>query len=115
MGKETEFFDNLTAYIKQSIHTTAPARVLEYYPAAHRADLKILYLSTDGEYLYDEAIVENAPVLKHVVPDIKKGSTVFVSFAERSIANMAGNSEFDPDSSDTHDINDAVVIGVFEG
>ena len=53
--------------------------------------------------------------MKHVEADIKVGSCVFVSFAERSLDNLDGNKTFDPDSRRTHSINDPVVIGVWEG
>lgn len=108
MASDTKFFDGFEQYIRSSLHTTAPARVIDYYPNKHTADVQILYEN-------HSTLIENAPVLKHVEPDIKKGSTVFVSFAELSLENMIGNQIFKAESSDTHDLNDAIVIGVWGG
>ncbi|MCU9592205.1 Gp138 family membrane-puncturing spike protein [Bacillus sp. FSL M7-1004] len=115
MSKATKFFDGFEQRIKQSIHTTAPARVVNYNADKHTADLKLLFQTNDGEYLHEYPLIEHAPVLKHVEDDIKVGSCVFVSFAERSLDNLDGNKTFDPDSRRTHSINDPVVIGVWEG
>ncbi|WP_406595181.1 Gp138 family membrane-puncturing spike protein [Bacillus velezensis] len=115
MSKATRFFDVFEKRIKLSIHTLAPARVVKYNAEKHTADLQLLFLMNDGEYLHEYPLIEHAPVLKHVEPDIKVGSSVFVSFAERSLDNLNGNKTFDPDSRRTHSINDPVVIGVWEG
>lgn len=114
--KSTKFFEGFAQAITLGIHTTAPARVTKFDSVRHRATVKILFKtkSTSGS-LSEYTVIEDAPVLKHCIEDIKVGSCVFVSFAERALDNLNGNKEFDPDSVRLHDISDAVVMGVFEG
>lgn len=46
------------------------------------------------------------------VPSLKKDDVVFVGFAERALDNLNGSKPFDPEYRRTHDIRDAVVLGV---
>lgn len=114
--KSTKFFDALSQKILLGIHTTAPARVTKLDMARHRATVKILFKtkSLSGN-LSEYTVIEDVPILKHCMDDIKVGSCVFVSFAERALDNLNGNKEFDPDSVRLHDVSDAVIMGVFEG
>lgn len=112
MPSHTNFFDLLERRIKLSIHTFAPARVVSYDATKHTADVELLFLTCDMEgYLDNYPLIQEAIVLKHV-GDLKKDEVVFVSFAERSLDNLNGPKPFDPEYSRTHDIKDAVIVGV---
>lgn len=114
-GQDAKFFERFTASICLGIHTTAPARVLSYDASKQVADLKVLFKrqGNDGSTKEYSPIL-SAPVLKHCEPDIKVGTVVIVSFAERSIDNLVNNQTFNPDSTRTHSINDAIVMGVWK-
>ena len=114
MGADTRFVDALEKRIKLSLHTFAPARVVKYYSTTKEADLEILFMSADkGGALSKYPLIVKAPVLKHVGV-INAGDVVFVAFAERAIDNLQ-KQPFDPQFRRTHDLRDAVVLGVWEG
>ncbi|PAE96783.1 Gp138 family membrane-puncturing spike protein [Shouchella clausii] len=114
-GQDAKFFERFASTICLGIHTTAPARVLSYDADKGTADIKLLFKrkGTDGKTKEYSPIL-SAPVMKHCDPDIKTGSLVFVSFAERALDNLVNNQTFDPDSNRMHSINDAVVMGVWK-
>ncbi|MCK6164673.1 MULTISPECIES: Gp138 family membrane-puncturing spike protein [Bacillus] len=113
MAADTNFFDNLVKGIKHSIHVCAPGKVVSYDAASHTADIKPLFMTADDDTLYEQPLIQDVLVLKHVEADMKVGAMVFLSFADRALDNLT-NKPFDPDSTRTHDITDAVVIGVYE-
>lgn len=45
-------------------------------------------------------------------PSLKPGDEVWVNFAERALDNWVGNTPFDPEYNRTHDIRDAVIVGL---
>ncbi|MCY7919565.1 Gp138 family membrane-puncturing spike protein [Bacillus atrophaeus] len=115
MTKQTNFYDALIKNIKHSIHTLAPARIVSYDAGTKTASVKPLFMTADEDTLYEQPLIEAVPVLKHAQADIVPGGVVFVAFAERALDNLSGNKPFDPDSSRTHDMTDAVVMGVWDG
>lgn len=46
------------------------------------------------------------------IPFLKKDDVVMVGFAERALDHLSGPKPFDPEYHRTHDIKDAVVLGV---
>jgi hypothetical protein len=116
MSHTTKFFsDEYKNHILLGINTTAPARVIKYNPTTFRADLQPLFLTSDKEgSVYKQSPIYEAPVMKHCQGDIKDGSVVFYSCAQRSLANLNGTEFIDPDSHVLFSDNDAIVIGVWE-
>ncbi|WP_100488549.1 Gp138 family membrane-puncturing spike protein [Sporolactobacillus pectinivorans] len=114
MSKQTGFYDSLIRNIKLSLYVSAPAKVLKYNSGAHTASVQPLFLTVDSNDNVDDwPLVEDAPVLKHV-GDLAPGNVVLLLFADRAIDNMHGADMIDPDSTRTHDLTDAFVIGVIQ-
>jgi hypothetical protein len=112
MGKDTKFFDGFANYIKLSIHTFAPARIVAYYEDTKEADIEILFMSADTNgNLAKYPMIPKVPVLRHVGL-LSSNDVVFVAIAERALDNLQ-NTPFDPDSVRMHDLRDAVVIGAW--
>lgn len=112
-----EFFNNEYAqHLLMDLNTLAPGQVIHYDSGTHRADIQPLFMikSKEGS-VYKQSIIQEAPVLKHVQPDITDGCLVFYVCAQRSLENLKGTNLIDPDSHQLFDSNDAVVIGVFDG
>ncbi|MBL5768236.1 Gp138 family membrane-puncturing spike protein [Heyndrickxia sporothermodurans] len=117
MSQLTKFFnDEYKNHILFSINTTAPAKVLKYNSSTKRADIQPLFLMANKDNtVYKQSPINDVPVLKHCQSDLKAGSLVFYSCAQRSLENLNGTNFIDPDSHQYFDSNDAVVIGVFDG
>lgn len=113
MAKSTKFFAEYKRSILLGIHTTAPARVVEYHAGDKEADIELLFMTAylDGS-TERYPLIEGAPVLKHVGA-LSKGDVVFVAFSERALDNLQ-KTPFDPDATRMHDVKDAVILGVLE-
>ncbi|WP_026678221.1 Gp138 family membrane-puncturing spike protein [Fictibacillus gelatini] len=123
MAGDTNFFDLIERRIKLSLHTFAPARVIKFNEGKRTVDVELLFLSVDKNGDTDRyPLIEDAPVLGHrykvdgiiktYSPVLQTGDVVFVAFAERALDNLNGGKPFDPEYRRTHDIRDAVVLGV---
>lgn len=101
------------------VHVGLPCRVITFNESTCRANVQPL-IRTGGD---EPAVIQNVPALgrKRKVGDIietenpfyEKDDIVFVVCADREIKNTLGGKVAAPDSSRTHDINDAVIVGVF--
>jgi hypothetical protein len=113
MSNGTKYTDALIRNIKLSLHVAAPAVVKKYDSGAHTADVEPLFMSADNDGNLDEwPLIEDANVLKHV-GDLNVGDVVLLNFADRALDEMNGSEKFDPDSTRTHDLTDAVIVGCF--
>lgn len=125
MGKDTNFFDMMEWRLKTKIHTSGPARVVSFNESTKTADIELLFLTkyADGD-TEPQPIIEEVPVLgmrykssssdssEMFHPYLRSGDRVWVNFAERALDNMEGTIKFDPDYHRTHDIRDAVIVGI---
>ncbi|EOB3116807.1 hypothetical protein ACIJBH_000035 [Listeria monocytogenes] len=60
------------------------------------------------------AMILDALVLKHTEEDISEGKIVAIVFSDCELDNINGSTDFKPDSSRQHSVNDAVVVGVWD-
>ncbi|AOH54493.1 hypothetical protein ABE28_009020 [Peribacillus muralis] len=115
MSSESLFIENLIKNIMLQIHTNLPARVISYDGSTKppEADIEILFMSKSksGE-LSKYPLVQSVPCLRHVGPLIK-GDVIQVAVAERAMDELQ-NVPFDPGMRRMFNLNDAVVIGVFD-
>ncbi|MDQ0169188.1 Gp138 family membrane-puncturing spike protein [Paenibacillus tundrae] len=112
----------LTSLIEQAmsnIHCGTPCKVVKFDEAACTADVQpLLRTSTD-----DPAMILNVQALGHrykvdgvekeYKPSLRPGDVVMVQFADNEIRNALTGSVAKPDTSRSHDRNDAVIVGVF--
>ncbi|GKU78570.1 Gp138 family membrane-puncturing spike protein [Paenibacillus sp. L3-i20] len=101
------------------MHVAFPCKVLSYQATINRACLQPLIRTTTSE----PAIIEHVPVLGQrylidgiettCVPFVKAGDIVLVVCADRELKNAQTGKVAKPDSSRMHDVNDAVIVGVF--
>lgn len=101
------------------VHVAIPCRVVTYDESTCRANVQPLVRTGNDE----PAVIQNVPALgrkQKVGPEIviekpfyEKGDIVYVVCADREIKNALGGQVAAPDTSREHDINDAVIVGVF--
>lgn len=140
MAKDTKFLDAFARQIKLSIHTMAPAKVVKYDENKQRADIQLLFMTVYADGTKEPyRLLENVPVIFQrfkinkgrpftaiingvsrtvqveqdlvYTPFLRAGDIVLVGFAERALDNLT-NRPFDPEFHRTHDVQDAVVLGV---
>lgn len=112
----------IEAFVSRSmsnVHVGLPCRVISFNESTCRADVQPLIRSGADE----PAVIQNVPalgrkkkvgnVIETENPFYEKGDIVFVVCADREIKNTLSGKVSSPDSSRTHDINDAVIVGVF--
>lgn len=115
MAEDTKFFDIFKRNILLQLHTLGPAKVLNLDSQNKYARIQPLLLSADDEgSLYRHTPIDNALVTRHCRNDIKVGNTVFFVCCERSLDNFIPGEFIDPDDVRTHDLKDAVILGVWE-
>ncbi|MEK4113221.1 Gp138 family membrane-puncturing spike protein [Paenibacillus sp. FSL M7-1414] len=101
------------------IHVGLPCRIITFDESSCTAD--VLPLIKTGE---DEpAMILNVQALgqklnidgakKVCKPDLASGDIVFVSFADGELRNTLTGSVAKPNTTRSHDRNDAVIVGVF--
>lgn len=126
MAKDTNFFDMMERRLKLGLHTSGPAKVIAFDEDNLTADIELLHMTKDGDGdLESYPLIMDAPVLGakfkaknangdivEYIPFLEPGDQVYVCFAERAIDNWEGPNKFDPDYMRTHDIRDAVIVGV---
>lgn len=101
------------------VHVALPCRVVSFDESTCRADVQPLVRTGDDA----PAVIQNVPALgrkRRIGPEIEiekpfyeKGDLVYVVCADREIKNTLGGQVAAPDSARMHDINDAVIVGVF--
>lgn len=115
MSSESKFVDNIIKNVMLQIHTNLPARVISYDGSAKppEADIEILFMSKSksGE-LNKYPLIQSAPCLRHVGP-LVKGDVVQVAVAERAMDELQ-KVPFDPGMRRMFNLNDAIVIGVYD-
>jgi len=101
-----------------ALHVSLPARIEQYDHAEQRANVLPLIKRE-----YADGLIESIPVVSDVpvvwprsggaqmTMPVKRGDTVLLVFADRSIDNwLAQGGEIEPDDRRQHDISDAVAI-----
>jgi hypothetical protein len=140
MAKDTKFLDAFARQIKLSIHTIAPAKVVRFKENERKADIQLLFMTVYADGTKEPyGMIEDVPVLYQrfklnkgqsfaakingvtqmvqieqdlvYTPFLRAGDIVLVGFAERALDNLT-NRPFDPEFHRTHDVQDAVVLGV---
>ena len=140
MAKDTKFLDAFARQIKLSIHTIAPAKVVRFKENERKADIQLLFMTVYADGTKEPyGMIEDVPVLYHrfklnkgqsftatingvtqtvqveqdlvYTPFLRAGDIVLVGFAERALDNLT-NKPFDPEFHRTHDVQDAIVLGV---
>nr|WP_232242600.1 Gp138 family membrane-puncturing spike protein [Paenibacillus sp. GSMTC-2017] len=101
------------------MHVAFPCKVISYQAATNRASLQPLTRTTNAE----PAIIEHVSVLGQrymingyettCIPYVKAGDIVLVVCSDRELKNAQTGKVSKPDSSRMHDVNDAVIVGVF--
>lgn len=100
-----------------SINVSNFAKVVSYDSTHHTADVQP---QVDDEGGQDEVgIIIGCPVLMNCYAfdggkSMKNGATVFIVFNDRDLDNFDGG-KYTKASDRTHSVNDAVVVGVYEG
>lgn len=140
MAKDTKFLDAFARQIKLSIHTIAPAKVVRFKENERKADIQLLFMTVYADGTKEPyGMIEDVPVLYQrfklnqgksftakingvtqtlqveqdlvFTPFLRAGDIVLVGFAERALDNLT-NKPFDPEFHRTHDVQDAVILGV---
>ena len=109
-GNDTQFFSNLMTLIASNVHVLQMCRVVDYCDRTKTAAVQPLSLKIDGT---KRGLIQGALVLKHVEGDII-GKVVAVIFADGDLDELAGSDDYLPSSTRQHNVNDAVVIGVWD-
>lgn len=121
IGKLQEHFHELVEKTgdksSYSINVSNFAKVISYDSIHHIADIQPQINDEGGQD--DIGIIVGCPVLMNCYAfdggrSMRDGATVFVVFNDRDLDNFEGNS-YTKASDRTHSINDAVVVGVYEG
>jgi len=102
-----------------AVHVGFPCRVISFDEATCKADVQPLVRTSDG----DPAMIQGVPTLGHRFkvneieqvyrPSLKSGDTVYVVCADREIKNALKGQVASADTERRHDVNDAVIVGVF--
>ncbi|EGK2525012.1 hypothetical protein IOQ60_000799 [Listeria monocytogenes] len=111
MAQDTKFFDSFIRLVNSSVSVLLMCRVVNYDASNKRADVQPLNLKANGA---KRAMILDALVLKHVEEDISEGKIVAIVFSDCELDNINGSTDFKPDSSRQHSVNDAVVVGVWD-
>lgn len=140
MAKDTKFLDAFARQIKLSIHTIAPAKVVRFKENERKADIQLLFMTVYADGTKEPyGMIKDVPVLYQrfklnqgesftakingftqtiqveqdlvFTPFLRAGNIVLVGFAERALDNLT-KKPFDPEFHRTHDVQDAVILGV---
>ncbi|QDA74640.1 hypothetical protein EOT00_06670 [Listeria seeligeri] len=111
MAQDTKFFDSFIRLVNSSVSVLLMCRVVNYDAINKRADVQPLNLKPNGS---KRGMILDALVLKHAEEDMAQGKVVAVVFSDFELDNIRGASDFKPDSTRQHSVNDAVVMGVWD-
>lgn len=102
-----------------AIHVGFPCRVVHYDEGTCKADVQPLITVSEDE----PAMIQGVPTLGHrflmngietvYKPLLKVGDTVLVICADKEIKNVLMGQIATVDTGRSHDVNDAVIVGVF--
>lgn len=130
-----QLMTQLSGKANYDINVANMATVISYDKSKHTADVQPQVDDAGGQD--DVGIINDCPVLyqcyavdelraeiikkgEHAMKDIdprvtmKAGATVYIVFNDRDLDNFTGSGKYTKASDRTHDINDAVVVGVYE-
>lgn len=118
-GTLSKLIDGFVNRAMTGVHVAIPCRVVTFDETTCRADVQPLVKTGDDM----PAVIQSVPALgrkRKFGPDIEvekpfyeKGDVVYVVCADREIKNTLRGQVAAPDSTRVHDINDAVIVGVF--
>lgn len=118
-GTLSKLIDGFVNRAMAGVHVAIPCRVVTFDETTCRADVQPLVRMGDDT----PAVIQSVPALgrkRKIGPDIEvekpfyeKGDVVYVVCADREIKNTLRGQVAAPDSTRAHDINDAVIVGVF--
>lgn len=106
---DSRFFRELQKRINKDINVMQLCRVVSL-AANQRANVQPLALKSDNS---KRALIQNALIMNHCLPDIRNGKVVLVGFCDRDIDRFRGAGDFSLASKRMHSMNDAVILGVF--
>jgi hypothetical protein len=141
MSNSTTFFNGLLTETILNLHTAMPCKVLSYNESTRRAKIQPLFMMKEfGREPEVLSPVEDVPVLYQrfkvnngepfpmkingttqtaeidqeliFTPVIKAGDVVLAVFCQRAIDDVLTGKVAYPDTNRTHDIHDAVIVGV---
>jgi hypothetical protein len=123
MSNSTSFFNGLLAETILNLHTAMPCKVLSYNESTRRAKIQPLFMMKEiGHDPEPLAPVEDVPVLyqrykvngniQTYIPVLTTGDVVLAVFCQRAIDDVLTGKVAYPDTNRTHDVHDAVVVGV---
>lgn len=120
-GALANLLQSMSDKIGGEIHVGFPAKVVTFDETAMTADVQPL-IRTDSD---DPAMIQGVRVLgqrlkpfsggseEEYVPVYKPDDVVYVSVADREIKNVMTGAVAKPDTDRMHDLNDAVIVGIF--
>lgn len=115
----SEVISQMMVHQLGAVHVGFPCRVISFDEVTYKADVQPLIRTTDSE----PAIIQGVPVLGQRFkvneieqvyrPSLKSGDTVYVVCADHEIKNGMNGQLASVDTERRHDVNDAVIVGVF--
>lgn len=96
--------------VKDGTHVGDWAEVKSYDKTTHEATVQPLAVDSDGSRI---GLIHGCRVPKHAWSSIETGDTAFIVYADTDSDNFSGSGSFVKASSRSHDLNDAVIMGVF--
>lgn len=112
MAKDVEFFRSLSKNIKYSIGGGQPARVVSI--RGNVCTVQPLFMDRINGKVVKRGLIENCPIAKHCLPDIRVTGVVFIMAAERSMDGYRGAEYIFPSVNRAHSSTDAIVLGVLQ-
>jgi hypothetical protein len=118
-GALAKGLQQIVTLVASSINVALPCKVLSYNSTTHRARVQPL-IRTGVDV---PAVIEEVPALgqrllvggvpTYYPPALQDNDVVLVVFSDRQIRDSLGGQVAVPESSRSHDLNDAVIVGVF--
>ena len=115
----SQVIESMMSQQVSAIHVGFPCRVVHYDQVTCKADVQPLITVSEDE----PAMIQGVPTLGHrfligemetvYKPLLKVGDTVFVVCADMEIKNVMTGQIATVDTERSHDVNDAVIVGVF--
>ncbi|OES45223.1 Gp138 family membrane-puncturing spike protein [Domibacillus iocasae] len=128
MSQATAFFENLQANLLANLNTGMPCRVISYNKELREAKIQPLFKTKEkGRDPIDRSPVEGVPVVfqryevsypdgsKEILvctPDLKRNDVVWVSFAQRDMADVLDGKSAYPGPETAFKTNNAVITGL---
>lgn len=103
---DVKFFRSLKRSTMKEINVMQLCRVVSI--SGTRANVQPLAVSNNSK----SAMIMNALITQHSLPDMGIGQVVIVGFCDNDIDNYRGAADFPTSSNRMHSVNDAVILGV---